>query len=109
MEGVLDQGELFPVLQAKTKERSLLRRYVDATLQHGPLATPAMCAAAIGISRQRIHQLIEQDRIAVVELDGNRYIPTPEFERFLCEERKSGVHLAVPDTFLGFIRDYAKK
>jgi hypothetical protein len=107
MEAVV-QRELFPVLEQKTRKRSFFREYVERTLVDGPLATPAMCAAAIGLSRQRIYELVSEGRIESLRIHGKMFITASSFEKFLCEERKTGRHLdyKTPETFREYLKDY---
>src|ERR1035437_2496248 len=92
MELTTDQGELFAVIAEKVKPRSFLRQYIDATNQHGALAPISMIAAAIGCSRQRVHVLVNDDKLASVAVAGRKYVPASSLELFLTEERKTGVH-----------------
>lgn len=80
----------FPLLEQNVKPKSALRQLVDATNTHGPLATPAMVAAALGVSRQRIHQLIEQGRLATVNVGSERMIPAVALDSYWTDERKNG-------------------
>lgn len=86
MELTVGQAELFPVFSAApAKPRSRVRQFVDATLKHGPLLTPTLVAEALGISRQRVHVLLDEGRIATVEVAGERYVPCSAVELFMTE------------------------
>jgi biotin operon repressor len=86
----MDQPELFPVIERKVRKRTFLREYIAATREHGPLATQGQIAAALGISRQRINELVRAQRIATVNVDGRDYVPCSSLELFLTEERRVG-------------------
>jgi len=86
------QGEFFPVVETKVKKRSPLWQYLKATAEHGPLATPAMVAASIGVSRQRVYQLISEGRLESVHVVGKTWIGTRDLEQFLLIARRSGQH-----------------
>lgn len=105
MEVAASQGELFPVLQEKVRKRSPLWHYVKATTQHGPLAPPAMVAASLGISRQRVYQLMDEGRLESIEVDGKKFIPAHKLEEFLLIARKSGQHseFHVPERYSEFL------
>jgi len=79
----------YPVIESKPK-RGIFRRYLEATREHGHLATVPMIAAALGMSRQRVDFLIGQGRLAALRIGPHNYVPLASLELFLTEERKSG-------------------
>lgn len=89
------QVELFPFAQIDVvaPRRSALRKFIDATLEHGPLAPQSMIAEAMGVSRQRVHQLVSEGRIATVTVNAHKLIPAASFEMFAAEDRPSGYRL----------------
>jgi hypothetical protein len=107
MEATVEQLQLLdlPVLADKARKRSPLWKYVKATAQHGLLGTVAMCASSIGVSRQRMYQLIDAGRVEVVEIDGHKFIPLRKFEQFLLIQRKNGTHAEfhAADSFTDFL------
>jgi hypothetical protein len=98
MDTTVEQLEMldFPVIEQKAKKRSWLRRYIEATQKHGPLATQGQIAAALGVSRQRINELVNDDRIATVDVGDRTFIPCSAYELFLTEERRVGRPLNDP-------------
>ncbi len=86
------QSEFFdyPVIDQKTKKRSIFRLYVEALREHGHLLQMPMIASALGVSRQRVAFLVAQGRLASVRIGEHTYIPAAAFELFLTEERKNG-------------------
>ncbi len=99
------QAEMFdfPVIDARTKSRSKLRQYIEATIKHGPLISQSMAAEALSLHRSRIGQLVDAGRIATVEIAGTRYIPGSALELFMVEERKTGRPMK-PAKFSALIR-----
>jgi hypothetical protein len=98
MEATIDQTEFFdfPVIAEKTAKRGVFAEYVAATREHGPLLQVPMIAAAMKLSRQRVHVLIDQGRIAAQTIGKHRYVPAAALELFLTEERKNGVRYSPP-------------
>ncbi len=92
MEASAEQAEFFgfPVIAEQAKPKSALRQYIDATEKHGPLVAPAMIAAAIGVSRQRVWQFINEGRLPSIVICGDRWIPATSLEMFWTEERRVG-------------------
>ncbi len=80
----------FPVIESKTKARSWIRQYLDASVKHGTLCTPSMAARALGISRSRVGQLLDAGKLASVNVGDSRYIPAASLELFMTEERVTG-------------------
>jgi len=111
MDFVLDQPDFFPHIASKIGKRSALREMIEVFREHGACATPAMVAAAIGVSRQRVHQLVNAGRIATVDVAGHPMIPLAALELFLTEERRNGRHVYYkpPGTFSKVISDWKKK
>jgi hypothetical protein len=98
------QAELFrefPVTAAKTPRRGFLWRYLELTMDHGALVPLRYVDEALGVSRQRVHQLTSAGRLPVVEIDDRKFVPAAALELFLTEDRKSGVHLSRQWIFLG--------
>ena len=89
MEAV-QQGVLFPVLEQKAGKRSALREFMDAVDRHGPLLPRAAIPIVVDLSRQRIHVLINEGRLATVKVRGRDYVPLAALEAFQAEERKAG-------------------
>jgi hypothetical protein len=87
------QQELFPVLEEKAKKRSFLREFLDAIDMHGPMVARAHIPIVLDLSRQRVHQLIDEGRLGTVHIRGHDYVPLASLQNFLSEERKTGVHI----------------
>lgn len=80
----------FPVVQQKTAARSWIRKYLDASIEHGTLCTQAMTGRALGVSRSRVGQLIDAGKLASVNVGGMRFVPAASLDLFLTEERPNG-------------------
>jgi len=92
MELTAEQAELFPIFASKVNSvPSRVRQWLMATEKHGPLMTQSLAASALGVTRSRIHQLVNEDRIAVVEVAGERFIPATAVELFMSEKRGVGI------------------
>lgn len=90
MEAVVEQGVLFPVIEERAGKRSALRELMDAIERHGPLLPRAAVPLVMDLSRQRIHVLINEGRLATVFVRGREYVPIAALELFMAEERKAG-------------------
>ncbi|SRR6266436_7301178 len=107
METTAEQSELFPLLASSTTSRRPFREWFETFMEHGPLMTPKLAAAAMALSRQRIHTLINEGRIATVMVDGERFIPAAAVELFMSEERGSGMRVrpSFREKFTAAMRD----
>lgn len=79
----------FSFLAAKSKG-GVFRAYLKATAEHGHLATVPMVRSALGLSKQRVWQLINEGRIPTIRVGRINYVPLPALEQFLSIERKAG-------------------
>lgn len=96
MESTLNQAELFPTIEEKIRKRSFVREFIEAVLEHGPLVPRELVAQGIGVSRQRVHQLLEKGRMVEIVIGGRHFVTAASLELFLTEERKVGVNIEVP-------------
>lgn len=88
----------FPfVSELPKREKSELARAWDRLVAferlqtyHGPCVPASVAAALLGISRQRVYQLIEQGRFARLEIEGHCFIPTGDVRAYAESERKTG-------------------
>lgn len=94
----------FPFVEALPKrEKSKLARLWDhfqevraATREHGALLPQFYAAQLLGVSRQRVHELVNDGRFVVVEVAGIRYLTEASMMEFAKSERASGRHITVP-------------
>jgi len=91
MDGTADQFEMFPLVDRRLPSpKGLLRLLDEATERHGTLATQAQVAAALGVSRQRVNDLVKEGRLATVAVADYSYIPLASIEAYLAIEVKAG-------------------
>jgi hypothetical protein len=90
MEVTIDQAELFPNVELYAKKRPVLRQFMDAVEREGPLLPRAMVPYVLDVSRQRIQQLIDEDRIATVMVGEREFVPVAALNAFMADERKGG-------------------
>jgi excisionase family DNA binding protein len=62
--------------------------------EHNGVLLPSQAAFLLGISRQRVYQLVEQGRLHVHEFAGRQYIAGDEVDAFEQLERHSGFRYA---------------
>ncbi len=62
------------------------REWLQAIDQHGPLMTRDMAAAALAVSRQRVHQLITKGQLVTVRVGDHRYVPLAALQTFARTE-----------------------
>lgn len=61
-----------------------------ATREHGALVPPALVAGVLGVSRQRVMELVEAGRLVRVEIDGHPFITENSVVAHARDERKAG-------------------
>jgi len=92
MEATIEQFELFPFLvSGKAQEKTPIKLYLELTAKHGPLVTPALAASTLGVSKQRIHQFMNEERLPAVTIDGHPMIPAAALNLFMSEKRGRGI------------------
>ncbi len=94
MEATIDQSELFPdfpVIESRSGKRSPVREIVDATERHGALLPQWAVVSTLGVSKQRVNELVSTGRLAAVEAAGKTWVPAVALELYMVEgPRKSG-------------------
>lgn len=88
----------FPFVEALPKrERSKLVKLWDhlkeikaATAEHGVLLPQHYAADLLGVSRQRVHVLVNEGRLLTVEVGGLRYVTENSMRSYAESERKGG-------------------
>jgi hypothetical protein len=78
------------VLSSTAKPKSWFVQWIEATEKHGPLMSLPMVATTAAVSRQRINTLLNEGRIAWVDVAGNRMVPVAALDLFLSETRPIG-------------------
>ena len=90
MEAVAEQGTLFPLVEQRAQKRGWLHSFMEAVELHGPVVFRGDVPLILDVSRQRVHQLVEQGRIAVVDIGGRQYVPVAALEAYFADERRNG-------------------
>jgi hypothetical protein len=65
------------------------QRFKALSRKHDGLTTPLFATIALGVSRQRVYQLIDSGHLPVVEVLGKMFILCDELDRFAALERRS--------------------
>jgi excisionase family DNA binding protein len=91
MEATAEQMELLAGFSVeKVRKPSVLRELAEVFDKHGPVVPQHMVAKLLGVSRQRVGNLVDEGRIAVVRLGGHQFVPYEALRYFLADERKNG-------------------
>jgi DNA-binding XRE family transcriptional regulator len=67
--------------------RAQFHLFRDLSRKHHGLTQVSVAAVAIGVSRQRVYQLIEEGRLPTFDILGKIYLPCDEVEAFAAVER----------------------
>jgi len=86
----VDQAELFPNIAAHAPKRSKFAQVMGAIEQHGPLLSQVMASYVMGVSRQRVHELVHNGKLASVEVANQLLVPVAAIEFWLAEEEDKG-------------------
>lgn len=88
--------------KAERTEHQRLRDHladIKNIIQIRGMIMPARFAASLlGVSRQRVQELVEDKTLEAVEFDGRRYITESSVVAFAQSERKAGRPLKTPQT-----------
>lgn len=96
-EAVADISE-FPFVKGLPKrEKSRLAKLWDAVSElerlnkeHGALLTQTQVATMLGVSQQRVAQLMDAGRLQVVQVLNTRYVPASYLREFAKQSRPTG-------------------
>jgi hypothetical protein len=70
------------------------RKFRQLSSKHGGLTSTTLAAIAIGISRQRVWQLVNSGHLRMFEIMGKQYLACDDVEEFAKLERSSGFRYA---------------
>lgn len=70
--------------------RAVVRAYEDAVAKHGLLVPPTTIAESLGVSPQRVDQLMDVGRLDAVTIAGRRWVVANSVERYLAEGPRKG-------------------
>jgi hypothetical protein len=107
MEATAQQLEMFELGQESRwhRARSAIAQFLAAKREHGEIIPRSMVSGFLGVSQQRVSQLVMEDRIPTVEVGGISWVPLDGLTKFCSEERKVGRPVHIPDTFSEFRRN----
>lgn len=63
---------------------------VTIVKENGPPVPMSMCAVALGVSKARVHQLVQAGRLKTIEYGGQRHISRNSLYDFARQERLPG-------------------
>jgi predicted XRE-type DNA-binding protein len=96
MSSATAEGLLFDVPQAEPKENTVAwvrqeyHRYLALSSERKGLLTQAQAAAILGVSRQRVFELVAQKRLNLIEILDGRYVFGDEVLAYASEEKSKG-------------------
>lgn len=70
-----------------------LSRFEQISIAEGGLLPAADAADVLGLSRQRVHQLLTKGQLHSIKVLGRSYISVQELQTFMGTIRPSGVHV----------------
>ncbi len=76
-------------LAQSTRPENKFREWLNCTAKHGALMTGDIAAAALGVSRQRVHQLICKGQLESVSVGDHRYVPLAKLKAFCASRRRT--------------------
>lgn len=96
----------FPFVESLPKrEKSKLRKLWDeletlrqTSAEKGPLLPVSFVASLSGVSKQRVHQLMESGQLERVEVNGHPFVTENSLVGWVKSERKSGRPPKVPES-----------
>lgn len=74
---------------SKAWKKAEVARFYELARAHRGLTGAFFVALSLGVSRQRVYQLVEAGRLHPVEILGKQYFPCDEVEEFSKLERNS--------------------
>lgn len=94
----------FPFVEAmpkREKSRTLkkwdvLMEFIGQVKQHGALIPTAAAADVLGVSRQRVDDVIRDGRLVAIKFGNHLYITEASLMQFAGTERKAGRPCKVP-------------
>ena len=69
-------------------------RFRELAAKHGGLTSPLFAQILLGVSRQRVHTLIEAGRLETVEVMGKRFLLCDSLEEFSMQQRDTQTRYA---------------
>jgi hypothetical protein len=85
----------------KTRLEALWEHFAELraiTAEKGMLVPSGLAAKILGVSRQRVFDLIQSGRLEVVEVNGHNFVPESSVIAYARSERKAGRPVKLPET-----------
>ena len=86
----LNDERLVPRRGSRAWKRMEWARFRDLASVHGGLTSAFFAQLLLGVSNQRVHQLMNEGRLPWVEIMGKRFIPCDALEAFSGVDRSCG-------------------
>lgn len=102
MEATMEFPFVAALPKAERTEHQKLREHLadikNIIQQRGMIMPARFAASLLGVSRQRVHELIHDHTLEVVDFDGRSYVTESSVVAFAQSERKAGRPLKTPKT-----------
>jgi hypothetical protein len=92
----LNDERLELVEGSKAWKLAEFRRFKQLSKKHDGLTTPWLASIALGVSHQRVAQLVAAGRLPAFDILGKKLIPCDHLEQFSALTRSSGFRYASP-------------
>lgn len=86
------QIEMFdlPPVAAEWEAPSPMERLMHITRTFGPIMTQSLLVKELGLSKQRISQLVNQGRFEIFTIEGEKWVTVRSVEEFRRTEKSLG-------------------
>lgn len=100
----------FPFVDAiATTRKSWLAEWTEAVEKSGPIILRAYAPLVLDVSRQRVHELIQQGRLKVVNVRDVQWVTVESLDAYLADAEHGGKTLNVERYWLRRLTDRQKK
>jgi hypothetical protein len=80
----------FPATQRETASESTIQRFLRLSNERGPLVPQSWLHEALGLSKQRISQFLQQGRFNVLDVGNTKFVAVADLEAFKVQPRITG-------------------
>jgi excisionase family DNA binding protein len=91
---LLNDARRQPVEGSPAWKHAEVKRFKRLSLKHQGLTTTWFVQIALGVSKQRVYQLIDEGRLPVYNILGKKLIPCDALEEFAALQRSCGFRYA---------------
>lgn len=101
----------FPASRMGDRVEGAVECFLRLSSECGGLIPQAMLQSALGISSQRVSQLVQGDRFEVHKIGTLTFVTGRSFEKYLTDEKTAGRGLKAPrfSTVLHMVRDTVRE